>query len=375
MERKEWRFVDFGMQPLTPLEAALEVIPRFVERGVAPSTVCIVKNSTFDVTMGGHEDIDSVIDLQKARELGIDVVRAWRGGGTIWLPPYPGVTGILGYAISKEDIQNVEGMANLYVEVSREVAKELGLPDVDVVGSGDVRHQGIRKVGSSTVDRLGTIYCSEGGGFFANKVSDFHFDLYLDFARIPAAKFKDKAVKEMSQYIAGVSDIAGRDISYEEIKQAFVKSIEKVANVKLVEGKFMPEEEEAIAEHLRVIRSEPWLLRKSSSRFRAKNEGYKLGFAEEKYKKLVQFNVAVEPETNELKDVMISGDMYISPLETVDDMEGVLRGAKATDKELLLKRIKDVLLRPEVETAEIHKVTPEEYCSLLEKAIEVALQG
>jgi hypothetical protein len=56
-------------------------------------------------------------------------------------------------------------------------------------------------------------------------------------------------------------------------------------------------------------------------------------------------------------------------------MEGALKGANVADKELLLKRIKEVLLRPEIETAEIHKVTPEEYCSALEKAIEVALQS
>jgi lipoate-protein ligase A len=374
MEKKEWRLLDLGIgSDFNWLIGLTNVVASHIKRGRVPSTVIVGSNSGFRITMGIHEDIDSVVNLQKAREYGVDVARRYEGGGTIWIPPHPGMGIALKYVLDRKEVSIGEAM-NLYIKVAEETAKELGMRDISVVGSGDIRFEGVKKVGSSTLDLIEDCY-SLNDGFFVYKASEMRFDIYLEVAKIPAAKFKDKAIKEITQYLAGICDTAGREVPYDEVRQAYAKNVERFAGIKLVAGELTPEERKEIEESIRIQRTEPWLLRKSSSSFKAKNEGYKIGSAEEKYKKLVQFNVAVNPETKELRDVMISGDIYVSPLETVADMEEALKGADATNDEELLNRIKNILSKPGVEVADLHRIEPEEYLSVLKKAIEVALQS
>ena len=116
-----------------------------------------------------------------------------------------------------------------------------------------------------------------------------------------------------------------------------------------------------------------WLLRKSSLRFQERvPSGCKVGFATEKYKKLVRIGVAVEPATHEIKDVMIAGDEYVSPYTALDDMENELKGVDARNEQEQLERIKRILLRPDVEQTDFHKIEPEEFLSALKKAIDSA---
>jgi len=70
---------------------------------------------------------------------------------------------------------------------------------------------------------------------------------------------------------------------------------------------------------------------------------------------------------------MVAGDMYITPTFIPDEIEKTLIGLNIKDENEMLRRIKNVLLKPEVKVAEFHRIEPEEYYDAIKKAIENAL--
>ena len=66
--------------------------------------------------------------------------------------------------------------------------------------------------------------CNSVGGFINNRPPDL--DTYLQVVRIPDDKFKDKAVKDMREYVVTAEEIRGKALPYEEFRDALVSATE-----------------------------------------------------------------------------------------------------------------------------------------------------
>ena len=48
---------------------------------------------------------------------------------------------------------------------------------------------------------------------------------YLQVVRIPDDKFKDKVVKDMTEYVCTAEEVAGRPVTYEQVRDALVAAL------------------------------------------------------------------------------------------------------------------------------------------------------
>jgi lipoate-protein ligase A len=301
----------------------------------------------------------------------MDVARRDMGGGCIYFDAYPG-TGLEPiFVLDKKELPTIREAGEFLLNALGVGVEAMKAQDAEVVGSGDLRWHG-RKMGSFTLDLLENAgYTIGGGPFFCFAMPNM--EMYMKTAVVPPEKMKDKEITDPSKYMAPLYEVIGKEIPYEDVRHAYVKEVEKFFDVKLVPGRLSLKEYEDTSKILERQRSDEWLHRKSSSRFQERApSGCKVGFATEKYKKLVRIGVAVEPATHEIKGAMIAGDMYVSPYTAIEDMENGLKGVDARNEQEQLERIKRILLRPDVEQADFHRINSEEFLSTLRKAIDNA---
>src|SRR5205807_414959 len=117
----------------------------------------------------------------------------------------------------------------------------------------------------------------------------------------------------MVEYICTPIDIRGRDLSYEEFRDAVVRAAREVGGLELDPSPITPEEEAGTKDFVNIVSADDWIRRVSSSRFAADAPaGARVGFANVKGKKLVRSGVAVSSDGT-IQAAMMAGDMHVSP--------------------------------------------------------------
>ena len=161
--------------------------------------------------------------------------------------------------------------------VVMDALERLGLEGVVFEGSSDLRFNG-RKLGALTGQDV--VLCNSVSGFINNRPPDL--DTYLQVVRIPDDKFKDKAVKDMREYVVTAEEIRGKALPYEEFRDALVVATE-AAGVELREEPLTDDENLGVQKIAGKIARDESVRRISSDRFRAQApDGAKVGFGNEK---------------------------------------------------------------------------------------------
>jgi len=372
MEKRKWRWIDLERDSTAKIFIASEPIAKSISRGEVPSTLLSWDVPFPYITLGRHEDVDIMLDTDEAQRRGIMLTRRTHaGGGCIFFEH----AYAFGWAVNAEEAPTLDDNVAKQKLILEYAIRDVGISDAEVVGSGDLRWHG-KKLGSTSLEKIGNVFVLIGGPFFALKkgrgVEDF-----LKSQKIPQEKMKDKEIKDLSEYIGFLFDIlAPEEPAYGKCCEVIVKATAQAFDAEVIKGSFTERELREVIELAELQRTERWLHRKDSGRFRQHNigRGYRVGFATTKYKKLVRIGVAIDSSTNELKDVMVAGDMYISPPSAVDEIEEALKGLNARDEGELFRKVKGVVNRTTVEQAEIHKITSQEFMLVLKQAIDEALR-
>ena len=286
--------------------------------------------------IGWFDDVDAVINLDAAREAGIDVFRRpLFGGGTAF---YDTDAAALWSWIARDDrYPTLDDALRAFKPAMERVLSDLGLGDATFEGAADIRWNG-RKLGSSITNAvLGTKVV---GGFLNLKRPDL--DLYRRVARVPEEKFKDKIIKDAVAYICTPDDVRGTPLGYEEFRDAVVRATGEVMGFELEAQGFTREEDAVTQQFVDSVSADPWIKRISSERFhREAPDGTRVGFANLKSKKLVRAGVALHDDDT-IAAAMIAGDMHISPPDAIDRAAAALAGAAVSDREDLVARIRAV---------------------------------
>ena len=306
-------------------------------------------------TVGWFDDVDIVIDLDAAREAGVDVVRRpVFGGGTAFYDTMANAN--FAFIVGPGVFDSLDAALDHFRPVMQRILKELELGEAGFEGSSDVRWRG-RKLGtliSQTV--MGTTVI---GAHFNLKRPDL--DLYRRVARVPDEKFADKVIKDMVEYICTPADVRGRDLPYEEFRVAVVTASKEEAHLELDPSGFTPEEEAGTKDFAGIVSAENWIRRVSTSRFTEEAPpGSRVGFANLKAKKLVRAGLALDDDGSILA-AMMAGDMHVSPPEAMDRVATALTGANATDRDDLLARVRFVFDAPDFDQPDAAAgITPED---------------
>lgn len=328
----------------------------------APNTIFIGGFKKLGGSLGFFQDIDTEVDIRKAEDLDVEIVRRLGvGGGTILVDPQGSMAMLMIFNadrypnMDKAFCQIGGAISQAYWRVGAKRAYYDHIGDIKV-GFEKITGFGFANIGSIMVQN--TIF----------SLGPPDVDTFLQVAKIPPEKWKDKKTSDVKKYIASVESETGRLPSKEEFRDAVVEAFEDMLEIKLVEGELLPDEKKAYDENRAVALSEEHNFRVSSDRRFAKIPAdQKLSMARNKARKLIVSHV-LRDKNDVIKDTMISGDFYCSPLPYLGEMEKSLVGVKATDKDALLNKIKETYAKP---NWQIPMVDPEDIATAITNAAKL----
>jgi hypothetical protein len=275
-----------------------------------------------------------------------------------------------GFLLPKERYDDLDAALARFQPVLLDALAEIGLGEVVFEGSSDLRWHG-RKLGALTAQDV--IACNSVGGFL--NIAPPNLDLYLQVVRVPDDKFKDKAVKDMREYVCTAAEVAGRPVSYEDFRDALLASLE-AAGIELAPSELTDGERHGLSKIGARIGGDEMVRRISSERFTADAPaGSAIGFGNHKGRKLCRAGVAIDSD-GVIVEALMAGDMHVSPPDAIDRVADSLVGAPADDPDELRRRIAVVFEGDDVRQAEaMMGVTTDDLLAAVSKAIDAATKA
>lgn len=355
-----WRFLDIGSQDPFQAVGRMPIMGGWVQRTGRPLLMTAVWGATH-VNVGWFDDVDATLDLARCRELGVEVIRRpMFGGGTAYYEE--GRSVMASFLLPRDEHADLDRALLDKQPIFLDALARLGLQDVVFEGSSDLRWNG-RKLGALISQDAMT--STMVGGFL--NIGKPDVERFLEVARIPDEKFKDKVVKDLRDYIATAPEVAGREVTYEDFRDALVAACE-AAGIEFVHAPLTDEEESQAKDFTAYLRSDANLRSVSSERFTAEApEGTQVGFANHKGKKLCRAGVAVG-EGSVIAAAMFAGDMHVSPPDTMVKVAAAVVGASVDDDDELRRRVAEVF-----EADEVHQ--PDAVMGVTTDDLMVALTG
>jgi lipoate---protein ligase len=365
---EQWRFVDLGAQ--TPFEnvSQMPVLGQYVNQTNRPVMTTSVWGATH-LNVGWFDDIDSTLDLEACKRLGVQVIRRpMYGGGTAFYQEDCAV--MWGFLLPRDAHPNLDEELARFQPVVLDALAALGLGEVQFEGSSDLRWNG-RKLGALTAQDV--VLCNTVGGFINTRPPDI--DLYLKVVRIPDEKFKDKVVKDMREYVVTAEQIAGHPVSYDQFRDALLKAV-ATAGIDVSAEPLTDEERSGMAEIAEKVGSERMLRRVSSERFASDApEDTKVGFGNHKGRKLCRAGVALD-DNGQIVAAMMAGDMHVSPPDTMKRIAQALVGGDSSDLADVRGRIAAVFDGEDVHQADaMMGITTDDLVAAVEKAVSATGAG
>lgn len=360
---ERWRYLDLGRMDPYQNAAVMPVLVRSVaETGQATAQISVWGQSHINV--GWFDDVDDTLDLDGCRARGIPVVRRMvYGGGTVW---YQAECSMMwGFLLPRADWPDLDAALRRFQGVISDALGRVGLGEVRFEGSSDLRWQG-RKLGALTAQDV--VGCHSVGGFL--NLSPPDLDDFLAVFRVPDDKFRDKLVTDMRDYVCTAQQVAGRPVTYEEVRDAIVAAL-AADGIDLEPSELTAGEAKGFTRAAERIGAEEHLRRVSSTRFAATApEGARVGFGNHKAAKLCRAGVALDAG-GRVVTAMMAGDLHVAPPDTLDRVAAALVGANSGDPADLRARIASVFEGDDVSQAdELMGVTTDDLLAAVTKAVQ-----
>jgi lipoate-protein ligase A len=246
--KKEWRFVDTGMNDGFLNMAIDQVLLEAHLQGHCPATLRVYRWRPPALTLGFFQNLEAEIEINRCSELGIDIVRRLTGGRAVLHDDeltYSVVTSEeWGFPESLDPSYRLlnEGLIAAYRMLGLEVCLEAhtGEPSsaacFSAAGSADLTFQG-RKLCGSAQFRQGFALLQHGSLPISLDAQSF-----FSILKFPSDATRDRARADFCRKAAGLSDILGRRIGWQELKEALFKGFQTSLGIELYEEPLSPEE-------------------------------------------------------------------------------------------------------------------------------------
>jgi lipoate-protein ligase A len=325
-ETVEWRLLDTGVRTAAENMALDDALLECRSSHLTPDTLRFLRFNPPAVLVGYHQDVEQEVRLSYVEEKGIDVNRRLTGGGAIYFDQSS-----IGWEIvaSKSAVPNYHAREELFKWMCQGVI--YALKTLGVEGAfrpkNDVEVNGRKISGTGGVER-GEVFLFQG-----TLLTDFDVDSMIRALRIPIVKLKDKELKSVKQRVTCLSWELGSTPSYQKIKEALVKGFEKALKVRLIEGSLTEAEENMFKEKLPYFQSDQWIY--SDRRL---SHGLGMVHAVDKTPGgLVRVSLALDRESEIIKQVFITGDFFTFPSRAILDLEAALKATQLEEAQNIVE--------------------------------------
>jgi len=218
---------------------------------VIPDTLRLYVFNPSGITIGYFQSLRRAVNVEKAKELNIPIVRRITGGGSV----YHDANGEITYSIVSTLERLPKDVAKSYEFITKGIvyaAEYLGV-EAKFIPINDVVIGGKKFSGQAQIRRRNTIL-QHGTFMYASDL-----DLLASVLRVPKIKLKAKKVPSIRERVTTVSEALGRRVSREEAIEALKYGFSRALNAELYEDSLRPEEIELAKNLIWKYMSREWL--------------------------------------------------------------------------------------------------------------------
>ena len=253
---ESWRFLDLKVADAYTNMAVDEAIAH--SRGIekAPNTLRFYRWNPSAVTLGYFQSVEDEVDVEACKRYGIDINRRISGGGAVLNSSYGEITYSIvipedDFRVSIDPIESyrhlcqgiINGLANIGIEGNFKPINDIVVGSRKISGNAQIRRYG-------SVLHHGTI------------LVDFDAKQMFSVLKISEEKISDKMIKQAEERVTTIRRELGRDISFEEVRDAMRKGFTEALSVKLLPGELSEHELELVKKFREKYASPEWIYRR-----------------------------------------------------------------------------------------------------------------
>ncbi len=195
-----------------------EAFTRVRSKDLTDDTLRIWRNKDA-VIIGYFQYADEVVDLERAKALGIKVVRRFTGGGAVYHD-----LGNINYALALKD--RVENVGDLYKKYVNGILNALNILGFDpyVENINDVVIQDHKVSGTAASFRWNTSF------FHGAMLVSTDLNRLGSVLKVSKKKLEDKKVSDVKYRVTNLQDVLKRKIENRELIESITKGFEKMLN-------------------------------------------------------------------------------------------------------------------------------------------------
>lgn len=361
-----WRLIDLGMVEPLMAQAFYEAVAHAIDRGLSPNTIILCQPSSPYICLGFHQILEKEVDVEYCRSKNLPIIRRSQGGGATYLDANQVFYQVIAGKDSSVIPFSVENIFEKLLRTTVYVYRKLGLP-AEFKALNDVIVCG-RKISGNGAGEFGSTVILVG-----NIILDLDYDSMASVLKVPSEKFRDKMVKSMREWVTSLKKELGYIPSVEQIKKLLVEGYENTLGIKLTPSQPSDAEksiweEEVKPKHL----SLEWIhmvkrrhRELSRERLVKVANGVRIVEVDHKAKKLIR--VRAELIGDKILEVVLSGDFFMVPEDSLPKLESSLRGA-TLNREDILKRIREFYEKNELQAPSI---SPEDFTEAIMRLKEL----
>jgi len=238
---EKWRLLDTGLHDAFYNMALDEAIAIARSSNLVPNTLRFFRWEPSAVSIGYFQGMEDEIDIAACKERGIDYVRRRTGGGAV----YHDKDGELTYSLILSEDHRL--ISSDFQETYRTLCSglvsglaRLGIP-AEFKPINDITVQGKKISGNAQTRGMNVVHQH---GTILRKVEP---SLMFTVLKVPSEKIRDKLIKSVEERVTSINAFLGREVSFEELKDALTNGFEESFKVKLVQRQMLKFEQQLAA--------------------------------------------------------------------------------------------------------------------------------
>ncbi|MBD3227656.1 MAG: hypothetical protein GF329_05665 [Candidatus Lokiarchaeota archaeon] len=327
-----------------------------------PDTIIICWPNKPLVCIGYHQIAQKEIEIEYCEENEIPIVRRVLGGGAVYL--------------NKDQIfyQYIfNGDSPLLPKTNRKFFEEFLKPVVKTYNDFKVKakYKPVNDVEANNKKISGTgAGTSENSKILTgNFILDFDYSTMVKVLKVPDEKFRDKIYKSLQDRLTTFKKELGYIPKRDLIISQYIQNIKDHFNVECEKQEITKLEKEIIQDLYKKYTDEKWINLIKESKSELLNREIKIsknsGVAQIMHKAsggLIK--IIIELKNEIIKDIVISGDFFIYPEDSLRDLENILKGNNFKNIEKIHSLIKKFYKENDIESP---GVKPVDYLKALKR--------
>jgi len=253
---EKWRFLDLKVADAYTNMAVDEGLAYARGVGKAPNTLRFYMWKPSAVTLGYFQSVEDEVNLEAAKRYGVDINRRISGGGAV----LNSSTGEITYSIvtAEDDPRVSTNVTESYRYLCHGIVEGLAILGIkaEFKPINDIVIGGRKISGNAQIRRYGAVL------HHGTILVDFNAREMFSVLKISKEKLSDKMIKQAEERVTTIRRELGRQISFEEVRQAMEEGFGKALGVELERGELSDYERQLVKKFREKYASREWIYRR-----------------------------------------------------------------------------------------------------------------